>query len=237
MQDICKNESASMQKITEILSHDIKTPIIAQMRSLELVLDGVFGDINAEQREIILQTYESSKFLYKMICELLMCCRYENGETRNIFQKFDFCALVRECIVKNASHTAQKGINIKFISRINSGIIQADKDSMEIAVINLIYDAICRAHNDCEIRIVLQEGKNALTLGVNYECKNMSEEILNQLFEKSLSGIAKYNTIGTDINLSLCKKIAEAHGGSVFSSFAGDNINYGFMVPFCKENF
>lgn len=237
MQYVCENESVSMQKIIQILTHDIKTPIIAQMRSLELVLEGVFGALNKEQSEIIMQTYESSKFLYKMMCELLMCCKYENGEAENIFQKFNFCNLVRKCIVEKSSQTGKKNVNIKFISATNSAMVCADKKAMKIAVANLIYDAICRSQKNGEINVVLQDSKYGWSLSVNYEFENMSKEILEQIFEKSVTGVAKYNTIGTDLNLSLCKKIVNAHKGFVFSSLNDKNVNYGFIVPFCKENF
>ena len=237
MQYVCENESVSMQKIIQILTHDIKTPIIALMRSLELGLEGVFGALNKEQSEIIMQTYESSKFLYKMMCELLMCCKYENGEIENIFQKLNFCALVRKCIVEKSSDTSKKRLSIKFISRVKSQTVYADKKTMKIAVKNLIYDAICRVKKNSEINVILQDSEKELSLCVNYECENMSEEILEQIFEKSVAGVAKYNTIGTDLNLSLCKEIVKVHRGHVFSSLEGGNINYGFIVPLCKENF
>ena len=36
-----------------MLTHDLKTPIRAQIRALELLLDNYFGPLNPKQREII----------------------------------------------------------------------------------------------------------------------------------------------------------------------------------------
>ena len=36
-----------------ILSHDLKIPTIAQIRALELLINGQFGELTKEQKEII----------------------------------------------------------------------------------------------------------------------------------------------------------------------------------------
>ena len=50
-----------------ILSHDLKIPTIAQIRALELLINGQFGELSKEQIEIIRLILESCKGLYKVI--------------------------------------------------------------------------------------------------------------------------------------------------------------------------
>lgn len=70
------------EKVTHItiLSHDLKIPTIAQIRALELLLNGHFGELNNDQREILSLILESCKFLYKVILTLLITCKLEEKE-------------------------------------------------------------------------------------------------------------------------------------------------------------
>ena len=64
-----------------ILSHDLKIPTIAQIRALELLLNGNYGSLNNEQKEILLLILDSCKHLYKVILTLVVTCNLE--EKRN----------------------------------------------------------------------------------------------------------------------------------------------------------
>jgi light-regulated signal transduction histidine kinase (bacteriophytochrome) len=62
-----------------ILSHDLKIPTIAQIRALELLLNGNYGTLNKEQKEIILLILDSCKYLYKVILTLVITCNLESN--------------------------------------------------------------------------------------------------------------------------------------------------------------
>ncbi len=59
------------------LSHDLKIPTIAQIRALELLLNGSYGNLSKEQKEIILLILDSCKYLYKVIMTLVITCNLE----------------------------------------------------------------------------------------------------------------------------------------------------------------
>lgn len=101
------------------LTHDLKTPVIAQIRSLELLLGGAFGELNKEQKEMLSGTLESCKYMHTMISDILSAYKYENGDVRLINRDFDFYALVKECCVELTSAAQSKGqtITLKSSSR------------------------------------------------------------------------------------------------------------------------
>lgn len=59
--------SKQTENYNSILRHEIKTPILAQIRALELLLKGTFGKLNNEQKEMIELTLTSCKHSYKVI--------------------------------------------------------------------------------------------------------------------------------------------------------------------------
>lgn len=58
------------------LTHQIKTPVIAQIRAIELLLRGNFGSLSKEQEEMLKLTLNSCKHSYKII--LTQLSSYEN---------------------------------------------------------------------------------------------------------------------------------------------------------------
>ena len=70
------------EKVTHItiLSHDLKIPTLAQIRALELVINGHFGELNKDQKEILELTLESCKFLYKVILTLMLTRKLAENE-------------------------------------------------------------------------------------------------------------------------------------------------------------
>ena len=59
-------------KFISILNHDIKTPILAQNQSLELLLGEHFGKLTNKQEEIIKEIYHSNSFLYEIVLNSLI---------------------------------------------------------------------------------------------------------------------------------------------------------------------
>ena len=53
-------------QIISILNHDIKTPVLAQNQSLKLLLEGNFGSLNSEQKEILKELYSSYNFILEV---------------------------------------------------------------------------------------------------------------------------------------------------------------------------
>ena len=50
-----------------VLRHDIKTPVLAQIRAIELLLKGNFGKLNRRQKEMLKLTLQSCKHSYRII--------------------------------------------------------------------------------------------------------------------------------------------------------------------------
>ncbi len=77
-------ENVSLKKSLEIyistLSHEFQIPVIAQVRALELLVDGQLGEFNNEQKEMLQLTLNSCSYLYVMVKALLSAYKYQRGE-------------------------------------------------------------------------------------------------------------------------------------------------------------
>ena len=64
--------------LIETIKHDLKTPVIAQIRILDLLLVGHFGKLNKEQKDIISETLNSCKFIYKILSDIIYAYKLKN---------------------------------------------------------------------------------------------------------------------------------------------------------------
>ena len=69
------------------LVHDLKTPNIAQIKDIDLLLKDYFGKLTKNQREIIVQIKNSCKYMNRLIFNILDVYLYENGEKELVYEK------------------------------------------------------------------------------------------------------------------------------------------------------
>ncbi len=81
LRDVTAKREIEIQKETFVatLTHDLKTPVRAQTKALELLLNNRFGSVNEAQKEILAETLNSNKYMAGMLDNLLSTYKYENG--------------------------------------------------------------------------------------------------------------------------------------------------------------
>ena len=110
-----KNEQslhAQRESFITTLGHDLKNPIIAQIRSLELLLKGSFGEINNEQKELLQMLLDSCRYMNGMLSSLLANYRNYGGSIKLNFEDFSFIELVNDCVSEMLYVAKDKGISI-----------------------------------------------------------------------------------------------------------------------------
>ena len=70
------------ENFIEMLTHDLKTPIRAQIQALNLLLKDYFGPLNPKQREIIKEIMASNKYMQNMAENVLTNYKIENGRLK-----------------------------------------------------------------------------------------------------------------------------------------------------------
>ena len=213
------------------LKHDLKTPTIAQIRSLELVLSGIFGELNFEQREVLTHTLESCRYMYVMINNAINT--YSADDPKDLFtrKEFNFCTLVKECCIELTKMAGAKGQNINFKSQMQEILIKAHKTQLKHALTNVLYECISRGYENTGINVLVEKLPNMVSFTVNANSPNIAPQVLNEIFKNAPVGSAKFNKIGASLGLSLAYKIITSHQGIMFAESEDNIVTFKFLIP------
>lgn len=237
---VCINKNIDKEKELEsrkntfvsTLIHDLKTPIIAQIKALDLILDRKLGTINEKQDYFLLQIKDSCNYMSNLIFNILDTYLYDDGQA-NIYQEnFSLIDLVELTVLNLSNLYKEKGQTIK-INTINDTTIYADRFQIQRVITNLLSNAINYGFKNSLIEINISEQDNFLCLTITNHSPYIPEEKLLYIFDKYNSVTNSKNlTCSSGLGLYLSKQIIDAHNGKIYaSSNIDETCTFGFTVP------
>ncbi len=233
--DELKNIQKQRDNYIATLSHDLKTPILAQIRTLELFLKVNSKFLQNDQVELLNLMLDSNHYMYSMVENLVSSYKYENGEVNLLYENFNIMKLIENTIEKLSSEIQNSGIGIKIESNIKNPIINADKEQLRKVLENLILNGLSYNFKSSTITISVNEIYEHNTPQICVKFINnspyMDQEKINNIFKKYVTHEDKFNRVGAGLGLYLYKQIIDAHKGNIFVTSSKDDINtFGFII-------
>ncbi len=230
------------------LTHDLRTPLVAADRMVNLLKQGALGPITPQMEEVFTTMVRSNQNLLKMVNTLLEVYRYEADRKNLNFSLVDMPQLIQEIIEELVPMAEEKEteIKIKYGTAVNgsgktSGFVRGDRLELRRLLTNLVGNAIKFTDNGIiEIRITEDEtrknagGPNWIGIAVADNGAGISEADQTLLFERFLPG--KHKRSGSGLGLHLCKRITEAHHGTIdVQSVLGEGSVFSVRLPAWKN--
>lgn len=217
LRDVSVKREIEAQKETFVatLTHDLKTPVRAQTKALEMILDEKFGQLKDSQEEIIRETLNSNKYMACMLDNLLSTYRLENGNTVFKKQNTDINNIISSCCSELKYLANDKGHEVILDFNHAESIAMVDPLEIKRVFINLISNAFNYTDENGSIIISSKKENNAVIVSVKDNGRGMTEKEISVLFNKYTSYSRKFRHVGTGLGLYLSKKIIESHGGKI----------------------
>ena len=210
----------------DILNHDIKVPALAQLRGLEVLKNGIMGEINNDQKELIEQIESSCEYTLDMISMLINTHKIENNSSKLNYENFNITDLLFSCFNELSANAKEKNLTFSYRSDTKEHYIEADRAEIKKVILNLLLNAINYSSFGENILVDINSDGNSLEFTV------AGMGLLNMTNGQSIEceRRKKYSTIGHSIGMYLCKKIIEFHKGKFFVSQNAEN-SLSFMLP------
>jgi signal transduction histidine kinase len=200
------------------ISHEFRTPLAAQLASIELLRDGV-GTMSVDaQRELVSSLYRGTQRLTWLIDNLLESVRIEAGQLAIRHQDVVFDDVIvgaRELI---EPLIAQRGQRIEVEAHEGVPAIRGDQQRLTQVLVNLLANANKFAPPESVLRIgVRAADRGGLAFWVEDEGVAAPGIEDTRLFEqfRRVNGEADRDETGLGLGLFIVRSIVERHGGTV----------------------
>ncbi|TQD23932.1 PAS domain-containing sensor histidine kinase [Methanolobus vulcani] len=217
------------------LRHELKTPLIPIKGYSELMYEGALGELSQKQKDAVEKMMFSSERLRRLIDSLLYVSITEGGSVEYTFlplrisEVIDSALYNRDSEIKRKKHFVEKSVSSDI------PLIKGDLNYLEEVFINLIDNSIKFMHDGGKITITgVLQGDNTIHVMIADEGIGVSEEnlpnIFNRFYQVDGSSTRKYG--GNGLGLYICKKIIEAHNGSIWAeSKEGSGTTIHVLLP------
>lgn len=232
---MCNTMETDIQKELYIatLTHDLKTPLLAQIRSLELLESEKFGILNEKQKEILDLTIESCIFMKEMLKSILLTYKYDNGIVKLDKTNINAEQLIYKCIKEFELIAEEKDIKIIFRNLLlhdNNKLI-ADESQIRRVIMNLLSNAVSYGYSKSIIDISIMHKQNQFVFEITNESDEISEDIKDHIFEKYVSCNLINRKLNFGLGLYYCKRVIEAHNGNIYLTSNGALNKFTFELP------
>ncbi len=212
-----------------ILNHDIKTPLLAQIQAVKMILDKKFGDVNNDQREILTEILNSNNFMLGVVSNALFLMRYENEKPKLKLEKININDEIFTCIEMIKGYADIKTQNIILRTK-NNVKITADKILIQKIILNLLTTAIDNGFEHSDIEVILKENRKEITFQAKSKSVYMTKDKLLSLFQEKKS-LSDFNQLGMSLNLNIAEKLIKAHKWDIIIKSKKDNSSiFGFVA-------
>lgn len=210
-----KRLNKTKDQLFSVVSHDIKTPVLAQERSLDLICEHI-DDIPQNYLKDYLVTLKSStKELRVKIINVISWVKGMIGNPDEHVELFNLNAMADRMIRSQAFEIGQKRLKVtNAISKELSG--NDDPQMVEMVLQNILSNAVKYSFADGEIRLDAEDGGERYLLKVIDHGRGISEERLCKLMKIMTSSTEGTDgELGTGIGLFVSQQIMERNGGTI----------------------
>lgn len=237
LRDITREHDASRKKSEFVahVAHELRTPLSSIRAYVEMLMDGEAEDpaTRTEYYDII---QNSAERLGRLIDNMLNISRIEAGTVRINREPIGVSLIVKEAVDMMRPSAEEKQIELTETLTPVMYQVDADRDLIYQAVLNLISNAIKYTPNEGKVtvRMAPQEERNRILIDVEDTGAGIPKEDLPRMFEKFFRVEAnKKMAKGTGLGLNLVKKIVEdVHGGEMsLRSEVGVGSTFSIALP------
>lgn len=219
-------ESASKAKSQFLagMSHELRTPLNAILGMTEGLLAGTNGSLTDRQEESLRVVERSGTHLLELINEVLDLARIEAGRLELECSLVDLRAKGASCLDFVRPLAEAKRLNLRLRVPRDLPLCTVDPRRTRQILLNLLSNAVKFTPEDgfVELRAYLETGDREgaptqLCLEVEDNGIGISPADLSTLFEPFHQVDNELNRVhdGTGLGLSLVRRLAELHGGTV----------------------
>jgi len=195
------------------VSHELKTPLTALREGTALLEEGVVGQLNEAQSEIVDILQQNGTQLQKLIEDLLNFHLAEARHTALDLQPLHLERVLEEVLTNHKLAMMSKDIEAHLVTA--PIVLRGDRGKLRIAIDNLLSNAVKYSPRGGAISISLTQEAGNVILDVRDTGPGIVDEDKPRIFEAFYQGSAAYegHVKGSGLGLAIAREYVAAHHG------------------------
>lgn len=220
-----------------VLSHELKAPLNTVEGYLRMMQEKKSGEFIADYLEMIDRSLFRIQGMRNLIMDMLDLTRLESGKKSRAIEPVKISEIARLSMDAFQPMSIQKSVEM-YLNCQQEAIIMADKKEIEIALNNLISNAIKYNKDGGRVDVNIGIENNHAIIKVSDTGIGMRPEDVNRLFEDfvRIRTDETRDISGSGLGLSIVKKILDVYGATIqVESQPGEGSSFSIIFPEIKS--
>lgn len=190
-------------------AHEMRTPLAVLKVHAQNVLE---ADNEEQRRQSLSYLIVGVDRTTRLVNQLLTIARLEPHSSSVVKAPVDLVNAVRESLVQTTPWLLSRGLELSFECSYNSYRVNTDFPSLEIALNNLLSNAVNFSPKGGQVTVALSFSDNDFLLSVTDQGPGIDEAQRNRLFERFYS---QGNDQGVGLGLAIVQSVAQRLGADI----------------------
>ena len=198
------------------ISHEFRTPLAAQLASIELLREGIETMSREQQKELVFSLERGTLRLTRLIDNLLESVRIESGQLGIRHQNVSLAEVIEDAdaLIGALLNQRRQRLELEFPEDLPR--VDGDGPRLTQVFVNLLANASKFAPEDSAIRVGAAHEGDRVTTWVEDEGPGVPELETGSIFERFSRGPGEEpEPGGLGLGLWIVKSIVERHGGAI----------------------
>ncbi len=215
------------------MSHELRTPMNSVIGFSEMILDGIYGEVPPEIREVVEEIRNSGDHLLGLINDVLDISKIEAGRMELRLTENAVSDCVETVVARMRSLAQEKGLELRTETEDGLPVGIFDLQRITQVLQNLVGNAI-KFTKQGKVEIGVQKEDGNFVIRVSDTGVGIPEDDLESIFSEfeQVDSSVTRETQGSGLGLAISKRIVEMHGGRIsVESEVGAGSTFRFTLP------
>ncbi|HWL41248.1 MAG TPA: ATP-binding protein [Gemmatimonadaceae bacterium] len=218
------------------MSHELRTPINAVIGYSTLMLDNIYGPLNAKQKEGLQRTLKAARHLLELVNDVLDLSKIEAGKIELALQPVMWPALIEDLFITVRPLADEYGSTLSLEMEGEPFNIVSDPRRVRQILLNLLSNAIKFGEGKPIKVSCRQTGSGGVQIEVKDEGLGIAEEDVVRIFEEFVQ-VSESKQPGTGLGLPISRRLAQLLDGSLtVHSSLGSGSTFRLTLPASLED-